>query len=583
VAIRSETIPDTALARLFKEARRSETARAFTLPGGSTLYGVGEPAEELYFLKAGRLGVFRREEGQEQQFLGLIRPGEPAGEMALIAGTPHSAALVALRDSEVWALPRAAFFAAAERDPAVMTEVARLMIMRVRQVSRPSPVGAPSAFGFIAVDGTASIRPLVGLIAAEIEKLDYSVGVAGVEAVGASAEWFSNLEAEHDFVLYAAERDEETWKQLVGRQVDRLFWVGHGDRKPPAQITGYASEPLQAQQLVDLILIQPAARRMPQGSEAWLDVAKTQRLFHVRKGDKADAARMARVLTGHSVGVVFSGGGARAYAHIGAVRALRELGVPIDFIGGVSMGAMVGAGLALGWDRAEMDRRMRKAFVNSSPIADIAFPMIAMTRGDKVRTRLEENFGDVQISDLPLPFFCISSNLTTGAYHMHRRGSLRRALRASIALPGVLPPVTEGSDVLVDGAVMKNFPADVMHAFHLGPVVGVDVSRGRSINAADVDNPPPFWPWVMSGEWRKGPPIVALLMRAATVSTGRDLAASREASDVLILPKVDRIDIRDWKAYDPAVEAGYQAAMEALTALTVPVTELHRKKPLAAS
>ena len=137
--------------------------------------------------------------------------------------------------------------------------------------------------------------------------------------------------------------------------------------------------------------------------------------------------------------------------------------------------------------------------------------------------------------------------------------------------------------MLVDGAVIKNFPADVMRAFHLGAVVGVDVSRGRSISAADVNSPPPFWRWLLSGKWRQGPPIVALLMRAATVSTGSDLAASRNASDVLILPKVEGIDIRNWRAYDPAVAAGYQAAVDALAALTTPVTELHRRQPHAAS
>jgi NTE family protein len=578
VTDRPDPMSETALARLFAEAQASGAARWSALPGGSTLFGAGDPADDLYFLQAGRLGSFRREEGQEQQFLGVIRPGEPAGEMSLIAGTPHTAAVVALRDSEVLALSREAFFEAADRTPGVMTELARLMILRTRE-AKPSAVGAPSAYGFIAIDHGPPIRAIVGQIAAEVQRLGYSIRVVGAEAVGAPTEWFSNLEADHDFVLYAAEHGEEAWKPIVGRQVDRLFWIGAGDHKPPATIPRYASEPLQAQQLVDLILIQPDGRRMPQGSEAWMDATAAARLFHVRPHDRADIARMARVLTGQSVGLVLSGGGARAYAHVGAVRALREVGVPIDFIGGVSMGAMVGAGVALGWTDEEMDRRIRDAFVSSSPIADIAFPMIALSGGERVRARLEENFGDIQMADLPLPFFCVSSNLTTGAYHLHRQGPLRRALRASIALPGVLPPVTEGGDVLVDGAVIKNFPADVMHAFHLGPVVGVDVSRGRSITAADIDNPPSIFEWLLSGKWLQGPPIVALLMRAATVSTGRDLAASREATDVLVLPKVDRIDIRNWKAYEPAVAAGHAATLEALSALSVPVTDLHRRKP----
>ncbi|HEX6860206.1 MAG TPA: patatin-like phospholipase family protein [Caulobacteraceae bacterium] len=567
---RSET-PDSALARLFAKERASGAAHAFTVPGGATLYSAGDPANELYYLSAGRLGAFRREEGQEQQFLGIIRPGEPAGEMALIAGTDHTATVVALRDSEIWALSKAELFRDADRS--VMAELARLVLERVRPPSRSANVGTPSVFGFIAIDEGEPIRPLIGQIAAAVEALGYSVAVAGADAAGMEAQWFSNLEAAHDFILYSAEFREEAWKQVVGRQVDRLFWVGHGERKPPKHINTYASEPLQAQQLVDLILLQTGT---PHGSGAWLDATGAARIFHLTAGEVDDTARMARVLAGHSVGLVLSGGGARAYAHVGAVQALREHGVPIDFLGGSSMGGMVAAGVALGWGQEEMDARMRDAFVTSSPIADIAFPMVAMTGGRIVDERLAAHFGDTHISDLPLPFFCVSSNLTTGAYHLHKRGLLREALRASISLPGVLPPATDGEDVLVDGAVMKNFPADLMHAVHLGPIVGVDVSRGRSITAEQVKRPP-FWSWLFTGGWMQGPPIVSLLMRAATVSTGRDLAASRAACDVLIQPKVDGIDIRDWKAYGPAVQAGYQAATEALAALDTPVTDLHKR------
>ncbi|MBU4433265.1 MAG: patatin-like phospholipase family protein [Alphaproteobacteria bacterium] len=571
---------DTALARLFARERRDGAAAWFSLPGGATLYAPNEEADQLYFLYTGRLGAFRREEGQEPQFLGVIRPGEPAGEMALIGGTPHSANLVALRDSEVLALPRADFLAAAESDPTVMLELSRLMIRRARQAQTHAAIGDPSVFGFIAVEPGQAIRPIVERLAHCMETLGYSVTVEGGESLLAPTEWFTNVERAHDFILYVAEAEETAWKHVVGRQVDRLFRVGRGERTPPPVIPSYASGPLQAQRLVDLILLQSAGLKQPAGSDAWMEATQAARLFHLRENGMADIERLARVLTGQSVGLVLSGGGARAYAHIGAIEAMRERGIPIDFVGGASMGAVIAAGLAMGWDDGEMEVRIRKAFVDSSPLDDIAFPMVAMTRGDKVKARLQEHFGDVQISDLWLPFFCVSSNLTSGAYHLHRRGALHDALRASISLPGVLPPVCQDGAVLVDGAVMKNFPADVMRAFQLGPIVGVDVTRGRSITDEDVVPPPSLWKWFWSGEWRKGPPIVALLMRAATVSTGRDLTASREASDVLITPKLDKIDIRDWRAFAPAVHAGKIAAALALDGLDRPVTDLRRRPSL---
>lgn len=579
MALLPNTIADSALARLFASEEAQEHVRWFSLPGGQILCEAGETADDLFFVRTGRLAAVRREEGQEPLFLGVIRPGEPAGEMALIAGAPHTARVVAIRDSEILALDREAFFQAVERDPDVMIELAKLMLARSRQTAARGAISSPSVFGFIGATPDIDTRGFVEQIAREIGALGYSVATAGQETLNAPTEWFSNVELAHDFVLYSADCDQSGWKQLVARQVDRLFHVGRGDMRPPPEVMRHESGALQSM-LIDLILIQPAGLARPQGSEAWLNATIPARLFHVRDRSRADLARVARTITGQSVGVVFSGGGARAYAHVGVVRALHEAGVPIDFLGGASMGAIVAAGVAMGWDDAEIDRRIRHAFVDSSPVDDIAFPLIAMTFGEKVRTRLHENFGDVEIGDLWLPYFCVSSNLTSGAYQLHRRGHLCEALRASIAIPGLLPPVTQNNNVLVDGAVMKTFPADIMRALHLGPIVGVDVTRGRNITADQVARPSSVLRWILSGEWRKGPPIVSLLLRAATVTSARDLAANRLATDLLVTPKVDNIEIRDWKAYEPAVAAGHEAMVHALRNLEGPITDLRRRPSL---
>jgi NTE family protein len=582
VATLTDSLPDSALTRLFAREVSSGRAMWFSLPGGAPLYEAGEEADQFFFLRTGRLGAFRQSDGHETQFLGVIRPGEPAGEMALVAGAPHSARVTALRDSEVLSLSRDDFFDAVALDPKVMTELARLMILRNRQSASGAVLGEPSVFGFIGLSAAVQARSQAERIAARIGKLGYRATIVGSEALRAPTEWFSNVERDHDYVLYVAEADELAWKSLVGRQGDRLFRIAQAaDPPPPPLPDAMAAEPLQVQQLTDLILLHPSGQGAPSGSEAWVEAMRPARLFHLRDGHDGDANRLARVLTGQSVGLVLSGGGARAYAHVGAVRALRERGVPIDFVGGVSMGAIVGAGVAMGWDDAELEARIRRAFVDSSPLDDIAFPMIALIHGDKVRERLTEHFGDRQIGDLWLPFFCLSANLTTGANQLHRTGLVREALRASISLPGVLPPVTIDNNVLVDGAVLKNFPADLMRAIQLGPIVGIDVGRGRSIEAADIQPPPSLWRWLISGDWRRGPPIVSVLIRSATVRAGAEMIAAHQATDVLVQPDVDEIEIRDWKAFDRAVEIGYRATLEALDGLTRPVVDLRRRASLA--
>src|SRR5436190_2176710 len=232
---------DSALARLFRQEKARNDAVWFSLPGGQTLFKAHDEPDNLYLVKTGRLGAFRHETGQEPLFLGVIRPGEPAGEMALIAGIPHTADVVALRDSEIYALPKATFFAACEADASVMTELAKLMILRTRQAAGRGGTAEPSDGG---------------------------------------------------------------WRHVVSRQVDRLFRVGRGDRKPAAPDS--PALPLQSQHLVDLILLQKAGLERPEGSEAWLDATAATRLFHLRRAYDADYERLARVLTGQSVGLVFS-------------------------------------------------------------------------------------------------------------------------------------------------------------------------------------------------------------------------------------------------------------------------------------
>ena len=566
-----------ALTRLFETARQTGAGRWWCLPGGSDLFRPGEPADELHFLHAGRLGAFRIEDHEEPRFLGIVRPGEPAGEMSLITGGLHSGRLTALRDSEIISVDRDAFFEACDADPDIMVDVARQMVGRARNAGRPAALVEPSVFGFVTAGPMDGLRELVEALAARIRATGYSVAVAGVEAQDEESSWFSNLEHGVDYVLYMANLEEQAWAAKIARQVDRLFRVGRGDYPPPPGSA--AATPAALGLGAELILVQPAGIRRPRGSEAWMTATGAAGLTHIRRGDPGDLERLVRHLTGRAVGLVLSGGGARAYAHIGVIRALTERGVPIDFVGGASMGAVIAAGLALGWDLEEMDRRIRLAFVDSSPVDDIAFPMLAMIRGGKVAHRLEENFGDVQFADLWRPCFCVSSNLTTGVPQVHRRGLVRAALRASISLPGLLPPATQGQNVLVDGAVLKNLPVDVMRSGLSGPIIGVDVSRGLSITAADIVRPRSMLRWILSGQWRKGPPIVSLLIRAATVSSGRDLAADREAADVLIVPELAGVEIRDWSAYDPAVAAGYAAAIAAIDHLGHPLEDLRRRTP----
>lgn len=559
-AARPDTL-EAALAEVFRVS--GDRASWFALTGGEPLFSVGDAADALYLVRSGRLGVFRREEGQPPRMLRVVAPGEPVGEMALFADTAHTADVVALRDTEIMALPREAVLDAVQARPEIMIALTRLMLARARD--NGEGMAGPSVFGFVAAR-ERPIRSFVDRIAQAIRGQGLTCRVIDHSALASAADWFSRVEEDHDYVLYVAERDETSWAALCVRQVDRLFLVGDSLGIPPQRMPARGTGSWHDAAFADLILLRDPRMRQPANTSVWLNALRPGRWFQAVEGDVADAHRIARIVTGRAVGLVLSGGGARAYAHIGAIRALRQAGVTFDFLGGASMGAVVAAGPALGWSDDELETRIRRAFVNSDPLSDLAFPIIAMTRARKVAGLLQDAYGEVDIADLPLPFFAVSSNLTTGRVEVHRRGLLRKAMRASIAIPGVMPPVVMDGQVLVDGAVIKNFPTDVMRRLNAGPIIGVDMSQARGVDPGALENPPSWWRWLLSGQWKAGPPIVSILMRSATITTDIDVQRARADVDLLILPQPATTDIRDWKAYEPTVESGRLAAQAALLA-----------------
>jgi NTE family protein len=282
-----------------------------------------------------------------------------------------------------------------------------------------------------------------------------------------------------------------------------------------------------------------------------------------------DLARVARLLTGRGVGLVLSGGGARGFAHIGIVKALREGGIPIDLVGGTSMGAILGAGVAQLWSVEELKERFHAAFVRGKPLRDYTLPFVSLVSGRKVSRLLRRDCGDMDIEDLPLTFFCVSSNLTTGHITGHRRGRLWLWLRASVAIPGVLPPVVHKGEVLVDGGTMNNLPVDAMRELGRGPIIGVDVGADRAFttDSEEIDVPLPWQLMSWLRVRRHRPNIFQILWRAGMVNSNAVTAAHREKTDLLLQPPLAQIDMLNWSGFDRAIASGYEYALQRLEKL----------------
>jgi predicted acylesterase/phospholipase RssA len=283
----------------------------------------------------------------------------------------------------------------------------------------------------------------------------------------------------------------------------------------------------------------------------------------VRLGAADDLARLARFLAGRAVGVVFGGGGARGMAHIGVVRALEEAGVPIDRVGGTSIGAVIAGQVARGYSWQEMLELNRRGWVEMAPQKVYTLPLISVLSRAKADVMLEMMYGDDLIEDLWRGYFCVSTNLTRTEVVVHRRGMLRHWIAASMTIPGVTPPiVSTGGDLLVDGGVLNNLPVDVMRRLADGPIVAIDVSAAVDLRADPSwrETPGP-WRYLASAvrrQKRPFPNILRLVSRAALLASDVYAKQLKRDTELYLDIPMEEFDFFDMDAIDRLVDFGYE-------------------------
>jgi len=543
-----------------------------SLPGGATLFEAGEAPDALYIVLAGCLGVYA---GVREQptLLARIPAGETVGEMGLLSGHVRSATVRALRDTDLARMPRPVFDRLVLSHPAAMLRVTQLIVQRLETAARRGTGTAPRTFTLLPQSGAVDADGFASELVAALARLGRAELVRSVRGAAHTSQWFHRVESANDFVVYLAEPGPTTWSKLCVRQADSLLLLAHAPAPVgPWPVLDTLPAARSADARAELVLLH-AGELQGGAGKRWCAALPGMAHHHVRGPD--DIARVARLLTGRGIGLVLSGGGARGFAHIGVVRALREAGVPIDSVGGTSMGAIMGAGVAAGWSVAEMIERLRRSFVDTNPLNDYTLPVVSLVAGRKVSRLLRQAFGEVAIEDLPLPFYAISANLTTGRGAVHRRGELWRWLRASVAIPGVLPPVFDGGEVYVDGGAINNLPVDVMREMNRGIVIGVDVGSDTAFTADihEVDLPPLWRLFSWFRRHKRRPTILQILWRAGMINSAAATAAGREQTDLLLQPPLADVDLLGWHSFEHAIDAGYRHTRARLEALAAPLRE----------
>jgi EmrB/QacA subfamily drug resistance transporter len=513
-------------------AALSAAAEHVEIHAGTYLFEQGDPGDALYVLRSGRLQV-----EQGGVVLTELTRGAVLGELALLTGEARSASVRAVRDSRLTRLSAAHFAALA--DLRVMTDLARNLAGRLQEMEPPAEPRIRSGDVVVSVVGHGPGPGAAEVTAALVEQMARTVTVVNPGRVDAAG--LESAEAAAEKVVLRADASDPGWRDFCLRVADRVVLVSGPELAPdlPERARG-----------CDLVLTgRPATAEERRAWEAALAPRSVHEIPDV--SHPAAIRPLAARLTGRALGIVFGGGGARGFAHIGVVEVLEEAGIHIDRVAGTSIGSVIGAFVASGMDAAAVDACAYEYFVRRNPLGDYTLPTKSLIRGRRTERLLEMAYGDLCIEELPKEFRCVSVDLVNRRRVVHRNGVLAHAVGASLRIPGLYPPVVRDGTLHVDGGVLDNLPVTALDHKE-GPLIAVNIGFGGGGGSGG------------SRPRVRVPGLGDTLMRTMMMASGTAAEEAMAAADLVIRPSARGVGLLEWHQIDRMREAGRDAAMAAL-------------------
>ncbi|XP_071430521.1 patatin-like phospholipase domain-containing protein 7 [Pithys albifrons albifrons] len=593
---------------------------------GRAVYRQGDKSDCTYIVLNGRLrSVIRMEDGKKH-LTGEYGRGDLIGVVEALTHQPRATTVHAVRDSELAKLPEGALISIKRKFPQVVTRLIHLLGEKIlgslQQGGHPLGLHSSSSkwdAGNPASNlSTVAIMPVseeVPLTAFTLE-LKHALSAVGPallltsdnikQRLGSAAldsiheyrltSWLGQQEDIHRIVLYQADSSLTPWTQRCIRQADCILIVGLGDQEPTVGELERMLENTAVRAQKQLILLHKEDGPLPSRTVEWLNMRSwcsahlhihcPRRVFSKRSLPKliemydrvfqkppdrhSDFSRLARVLTGNAIALVLGGGGARGCSQVGVIRALIEAGIPVDMVGGTSIGAFMSALYAeeRSYNQMRIKARQWAMVMNSvfKTILDLTYPITSMFSGAAFNKSINNIFKDKQIEDLWIPYFTITTDITASAMRVHRDGSLWRYVRASMSLSGYMPPLCDPKDghLLMDGGYINNLPADVARSMGAKVVIAIDVGSRDETDLTNYGDCLSGW-WLLWKRWNPLAEKVKVLnmaeiqTRLAYVCCVRQLEMVR-SSDYCeyIRPPIDRYGTLDFGKFDEICEVGYQ-------------------------
>ncbi|QSI78440.1 cyclic nucleotide-binding and patatin-like phospholipase domain-containing protein [Niveibacterium microcysteis] len=546
---------------------------------GEVVYREKEPSGSLVIVLAGRLRVSRNDREGNLLLYNELCPGECIGETGMILQQPRTADVVALRDSTVAELSRADYETLLQQNPLVFSQIFSQAIYHyLRHLPQIAERKRAQAFAIIPLhrgeEAALLARGLAQAFAARrvTHLRPPSPGeAADDQAIARRLGTVDAMEVSADFILYEAEAALSPWTKFAVRQADQVIFVARSTDTPTvgALEQQLRMEPGLTYKRQHLVLLHPAGTSVPTAPTPWRAAREVERIYLQRHDAPGDHESLARFLTGHATGIVLGGGGARGFAHLGVLRALEEANIPIDLIGGNSMGALIGAQYAcgIGFDDIR-ENILRFTRTGERP----SLPVISVLSGRRIERELRRLFGDATADALWRPYFAAACNLSQACTTVQDTGPLWRAVLASNSPAGLLPPVLLNGDLLVDGAILDNVPVEAMRTRlgtklekrrGNGTVIAVDVDVREALQVdAEVKRLSP-WRKIrghMSADAPVVPGIGDILYRASHMGGLTQRGRTIALSDYYLEPPVAEFPLMAYRRAREIAEAGYRYA-----------------------
>jgi NTE family protein/lysophospholipid hydrolase len=551
--------------------------------GGSQILNEGDVSDSVLFVISGCLRVSRRDETGKLCLYNEIRPGESVGEVGMILRQTRTANVTAVRDSTLAVLNQGHFEALLKIHPISMNRVfLQAVYNQFRHVTPPAERPDAQTFAVIPLHaGTHASDVVQGMVHAfsklgRVHRLCMTDDPARADG-GSGTETYNVqhdlLESRFEFLIYETSADPTAWTLHALRQADQVVFVAASDRQPDTvrMEARLQDAPGFSMKRKHLVVLHGARTEAPQSMPTWRTQPWFERIYPLRQHHVGDFARLARFLTNTAVGVVLGGGGARGFAHLGVLRALEEAGVPIDLIGGNSMGALIGAQVACGVP-LEQIRVATQAFALGGE--RLTLPLISLVSGRRVERDLKRMFGDAHADGLWRPFFAAACNLSKGCTTVQDSGPLWRAVLASNSPAGLFPPVLLNGDLLVDGAILENVPVEGMR-MRLGTalekrrgngtVIAIDVDVREDLTVDPSLTRLSIWNTFkghLGANRRATPGIASILYRAGHMGGASQRARAIAQADHYLEPPVASFPLMGYNQADQIVEVGYRYAVK---------------------